>query len=81
MADISAYRFQFNRVWHVAVVADMEPKFDLTRAVEDALKVGTPVKLDPQLLATLLNRHREVMRQRLPWLEGHYHPGRRFPLP
>jgi len=76
-ADISAYRFQLDQVWHVAVVADEPPSGALQRAVEDALSQGEQVNLHPEILATLLSRHREVMRHRLPWVEGHYHPGRR----
>ena len=81
LADISAYRFLVNRIWHVAVIADQPPAADLRRAVEEALKAGEQVALPAEVLATLLKRHRDVMRHRLPWVEGHYHPGRRLPEP
>jgi hypothetical protein len=81
LADISAYRFLVNRIWHVAVIADQPPAADLTRAIDEALKAGEQVALPAEVLATLLKRHRDVMRHRLPWVEGHYHPGRRLPEP
>jgi len=77
-ADISAYRFQLDRVWHVAVVAAEPPSSALQRAVEDAMGGGEQVDLPADVLSALLSRHREVIRHRLPWVEGHYRPGERF---
>ena len=78
-ADISAYRFKVRRIWHVAVVAEEAPSRALQRVLEQAISRGERTDLPIEVLTTLLNRHREVMRHHLPWVDGHYHPGRELP--
>lgn len=79
-ADISVFRLQLRSVWHVAAVAEVAPDSALQQVIEESLREGARVGLPIEALTVLLNRHRQVMRHRLPWLEAHYHPGRRFPL-
>lgn len=80
MADISVYRLQIRRIWHVAAISDIMPPADLQQSIEDAINMGKRAELPIEVLTLLLNRHRQVMRHRLPWVEGHYHPGKVMPL-
>lgn len=77
-ADISVYRFQLDRLWHVAAVASTAPEPALQRRIDRALRRGVPVSLPAKVFGMLLARHREVMATGLPWLEGHYDPGQRL---
>ena len=79
-AVISVYRLQLRRIWHVAAISDVMPTAELQQLIESAISMGEPVELPIEVLTVLLNRHRQVMRHRLPWLEGHYHPGKIVPL-
>jgi len=78
-ADISAYRFQASRLWHVAAVADEPPIAEFQRQLEKAFEPGERVILANEVLVALLHRHHQVMRGGLAWVEAHYHPGRRLP--
>jgi hypothetical protein len=75
-ADLSAYRFQIQGVWHVAVVGDAPGK-ELADELEKWLSSGEAVELPGDALEFLFRRRAEQIRHG-PWVEGHYRPGRRF---
>ncbi len=74
--DLSAYRFQLNRVYHVAVLGDPPPT-----ALHDALRAilwtGEPATV-PEDVLKLLNARRAEATGAGPWVEGHYRPGKRL---
>ena len=74
--DLSAYRFQLNRVYHVAVLGDPPPTalHDELRAI---LASGEPAQL-PEDVLKLLNARRAEATELGPWVEGHYRPGKRL---
>jgi hypothetical protein len=75
-ADLSAYRFQIQGVWHVAVVGDA-PSKELAEELEKWLSSGEPVELSEDVLEFLFRRRAEQIKHG-PWVERHYRPGRRF---
>ncbi len=74
--DLSAYRFQLNAVYHVAVLGDPPPTalHDELRAI---LSAGEPAQL-PEDVLKLLNARRAQTAEVGPWVEGHYRPGKRL---
>ena len=74
--DLSAYRFQLDRVSHVAVLGDPPPT-----ALHDALRAilssGEPATI-PEDVLRLLQARRAQASQVGPWVEGHYRPGKRL---
>ena len=74
--DLSAYRFQLNSVYHVAVLGQPPPA-DLDEQLREILASGEPATLPPEVLAALAERRRQMSR-RGGWSEGHYRPGRRL---
>jgi hypothetical protein len=70
LCDLSAYRLQLSRVWHVAVVGEAPPE-DLGRRIERILSRGQSVEL-PKEIAQMLHERSAQMRQQGPWSEGHY---------
>ena len=72
--DLSAYRFQLNTAYHVAVLGEMPPA-ELAGQLSEILAEGTPAQLPPEVLSTLSDR-RQQMTQGGPWSERHYRPGR-----
>ncbi len=73
---LSAYRFQLNAVYHVAVLGDPPPTalHDELRAI---LSAGEPAQL-PEDVLKLLNARRARATRVGPWVEGHYRPGKRL---
>ena len=74
--DLSAYRFQLNRVYHVTVLGQPPPA-DLDEQVRESLASGEPATLPAEVFQALAERRRQMSR-RGPWSEGHYRPGRRL---
>ena len=74
--DLSAYRFQLNSVYHVAVLGQPPPA-DFDEQLREILASGEPATLPPEVLAALTERRRQMSR-RGGWSEGHYRPGRRL---
>src|SRR4051794_17359869 len=72
-ADLSAFRFQLNRIYHVAVLGQSPPE-DFDRRLQRILSSGEPVSLPYDVLARLHERRRQAT-QFGPWIEGHYRPG------
>lgn len=74
--DLSAYRLQLNRLWHVAVVGEPPPE-DLDEQLRGILAAGEEVSLPSDVLRLLHERGMRA-RRRGPWSEGHYRPGKRL---
>ncbi len=72
--DLSAYRFQLNHVFHVAVLGETPPAA-LDRQLTQILATGEPADLPPDILRALSERRQQAIR-RGPWSEGHYRPGK-----
>ena len=74
--DLSAFRFQLNRVYHVAVLGDPPPTalHDARRAI---LAAGEPATISEDILKLLNARRAEATEAGL-WVEGHYRPGKRL---
>jgi hypothetical protein len=75
--DLSAYRFQLNRVDHVVVVGEPPPT-ELHDALQTILATGEPAIL-PEEVLRLLQARRSAATKVAPWVEGHYRPGQRLP--
>jgi hypothetical protein len=74
--DLSAYRFQLNRVDQVVVLGD-PPLTDLHDQLRAVLAAGEPAVV-PEEVLRLLNARRNVATKAGPWVEGHYRPGKRI---
>jgi hypothetical protein len=70
--DLSVYRLQLNRVFHVTVLGQPPPQ-DLDRRITQLLARGEPVMLPPEVLAALVERRRQATRI-APWVERHERP-------
>jgi hypothetical protein len=68
--DLSAYRFQLNRVDHVVIVGDPPPP-DLYDELRSALAAGEPAVV-PEDVLRLLHARRTATTQVGFWVEGHY---------
>ena len=71
--DLSAYRLQLSRIWHVAVVGEAPPE-DIDRRIERILARGQVAELPEEVIKLLLERSAQI-RSQAPWTEGHYRPG------
>ncbi len=74
--DLSAYRFQLNRVDHVVIVGEPPPP-DLHDELRSVLAAGEPAVV-PEDVLRLLNARRMAATKVAPWVEGHYRPGKRL---
>jgi hypothetical protein len=72
-ADLSAYRFLLQQIWHVAVLGE-PPAEDLAKKLQTAFARGEPTALPPDILKALGERRQQATRQ-APWVERHYRPG------
>lgn len=68
--DLSAFRFQLDTVYHVAVLGG-KPTETVVQIIERILSSGESVELLEEVLDALLAR-REQAQQIGPWVEGHY---------
>src|SRR5687767_4014016 len=75
--ELSVYRFQLSRIYHVAVVGD-KPEQELEDKLKDILSKGEPTSLPSMVLQQLLAR-RLQQTQHGEWIERHYRPGREYP--
>jgi len=71
--DLSVFRFQLARVYHVAVLG-APPLPDLEGRLRSILSAGVPATLPAEVIAMLQGRRAEAA-QLGPWVEGHYRPG------
>jgi hypothetical protein len=72
--DLSVYRFQLNRLWHVAALG-LVPPAPVLQAIETILDQGEPAELPAEVWQTLEARRRQAI-QRSSWTERHFRPGR-----
>ncbi len=72
--DVSAYRFMFQNVFHVAVLGE-DPPDEIGQGIDTALATGTPVDLPEEMRGFLIQRRAENSGPGHPWVEGHYRPG------
>lgn len=76
--DLSAFRFQLNKVWHVAVLGPTPPPEEIAQEVEELLSPGEPTALPPDILNMLLARRKQALSPGAAWVERHYRPGKRL---
>ena len=74
--DLSVYRLQLNRLWHVAALGILPPA-PVLQAIEDALSPGETVDLPADVWQVLAKRRAQQIRQG-PWTERHHRPGTRL---
>ncbi len=74
--DLSAYRFQLNRIYHVAVLGQPPPA-ELDQQLTAILASGEPTELPADVLQALSERRRQATRGGL-WVERHHRPGERL---
>ena len=74
--DLSAYRFQLDGVYHVAVVG-VRPPPALEGRLTAILAAGEPAELPTSVQQALLARRAQVTPHQR-WWEAHYRPGRRL---
>src|SRR5688500_15910667 len=60
--DLSAYRLQLNRVYHVAVLGQTPPE-ELDQQLTAILSAGEPTELPTEVLQTLLDRRAQAIRR------------------
>ncbi len=78
IADLSVYRFQLDKIYHVAVVGEKPPE-DFENKLKNILSAGEYVPLPSDVLKTLIIRRWQQIKTG-PWVERHYRPGREYPL-
>jgi hypothetical protein len=74
--DLSAYRMQINRVWHVTVLGQSPPQ-ELDERLTRILARGEPATLPDDVLRLLQERRAQAAKQGL-WVERHHRPGERL---
>ena len=74
--DVSVFRLQLNRLWHVAALGVVPPA-SVLKALEKILATGEPAELPAEVWRALQDRRAQVARQGL-WVERHYRPGKRL---
>lgn len=70
-SDLSVYRLQLNRVWHVAILGQPPPE-NIALTLRLILSTGAPTVL-PADLCRLLEERRAQAIKCGPWVEQHYH--------
>lgn len=70
--DLSVFRLQLNRLWHVAALGIVPPA-PVLQAIEEILSTGEPATLHDEVLAALAERRQQATRQ-APWVERHLRP-------
>ena len=74
--DISVYRLQINRLWHVAALGWVPPA-PVLQAIEHILATGESAELPQEVWQALAERRAQAIR-RGPWTERHHRPGTRL---
>ncbi len=72
--DVSVFRLQLNRLWHVAALG-LVPPAPVLQALEDILATGEPAELPAEVWHALAERRAQQIRKG-PWTEGHHRPGK-----
>ncbi len=73
-SELSVYRFQLDRIYHVAVLGDRPEDQSLEDKVKAILSHGESVPLPPTVLKLLIARRQQQTKYG-PWNEGHFRPG------
>ena len=71
--DVSVFRLQVNRLWHVAALG-LVPPAPVLQAIEEILATGEPTELPQEVWQALAERRAQAIR-RGPWMERHQRPG------
>ncbi len=74
--DVSVFRLQLNRLWHIAALGVVPPA-PVLQAIEDILATGEPAELPREVWQALAERRAQAIR-RGPWSERHHRPGTRL---
>src|SRR3712207_4245476 len=74
--DVSVFRLQFQRLWHVAALGLLPPA-PVLQAMETILATGEPAELPREVWQALAERRAQQIR-RGPWTEHHHRPGRQL---
>ena len=74
--DVSVYRFQLDRIYHVAVLGQPPPP-ELDATLATILAAGEPATLPTPVLRQLAERRAEATKHG-PWVQRHYRPGQRL---
>ena len=74
--DISVYRLQLNRLWHVAALGFVPPA-PVLQALEGILATGEPADLPAEVWQALAQRRAQQIRKG-PWTKQHHRPGKRL---
>jgi hypothetical protein len=74
--DLSVYRLQLNRLWHVAALG-LVPPAPVLQAIEAILATGEPADLPPVVWDALAQRRAQSITQ-ASWVERHHRPGERL---
>jgi hypothetical protein len=74
--DLSVYRLQVNRLWHVAALGVLPPA-PVLHALEAILDRGEAAELPAEVWQALRDRRAQAIR-RAPWSERHFRPGQRL---
>jgi hypothetical protein len=72
--DLSVFRLQFQRLWHVATLGLLPPA-PVLQAIEQILDTGAPAELPAEVWQALEQRRTQATRQ-APWVEKHFRPGK-----
>ena len=75
-SELSAFRFQIDRIYHVAVVGD-KPQPELEDRLTNLLSAGESVTLSTMVLKLLVARRQQQIKHG-PWIERHYRPGQQL---
>ncbi len=74
--DLSVFRLQLNRLWHVATLGIVPPATVLS-AIEDILAAGEPADFPAEVWQALAERRAQTT-SKAPWTERHFRPGERL---
>jgi hypothetical protein len=67
--ELSVYRLQLDRTWHVAVLGE-QPREDLEQRLQAILSRGEPASLPEEILRELARRRAQATKLG-PWVERH----------
>lgn len=70
--DLSVFRLQLNRLWHVAALGILPPA-PVLQAIENILAAGEPADLPAEVWQALEQRRAQAT-QHSEWVERHYRP-------
>jgi hypothetical protein len=71
-SDVSVYRLQLNRVWHLAALGELPPA-ELANQLAAILAAGEPATLPPNAITFLMQRRAQATRLGR-WVERHQRP-------